>query len=86
MFAELFHRLLFPTLVAIVVGTVWVVGWSQSLVSEAERGWWPAMPMPNRSAQVSALQSQISQSQTPQDNARSLHQIFLKDDQIIRVR
>jgi hypothetical protein len=81
MFAELFHRLLFPTLVTIVIGTVWVVGWSQGLVSEAERGWWPAIPLPNRSAQVPASQSQI-----PQDNARSLNQVFFKDDQIIRVR
>jgi hypothetical protein len=81
MFAELFHRLLFPTLVTIVVGTVWVVGWSQGLVSEADRGWWPAIPIPGRSAQVSA-----SQSPSPNNKAQSLNQVFLKDDQIIRVR
>jgi hypothetical protein len=81
MFAELFHRLLFPMLVSIVVGTVWIVGWSQAIVREADRGWWPAIPLPSRSAQVSASQNAI-----PRDNSRSLNQVLLKDDQIIRVR
>jgi hypothetical protein len=81
MFAELFHRFLFPTLVAVVVGTVWIVGWSQALVREADQGWWPAIPLPSHSARMSDSQNAI-----PQQNARSLDQVFFKDDQIIRVR
>jgi hypothetical protein len=55
MLNALFHRLLFPTLVATVIGTVWVVGWSQALVAEVDRGSWPALPTPHHVAQLSAL-------------------------------
>jgi hypothetical protein len=50
MFHEVFHRLVFPVVVFSVVTCVWVAAWSKSLVDEANRGTWPALPVPHHLA------------------------------------
>jgi hypothetical protein len=71
MFNELFHRLLFPTLVATVVGTVWVVGWAQTVINEANRGWWPPIALPGRPAMVSVSEDQMPSDNIPSDRIAS---------------
>jgi hypothetical protein len=76
MLHDFFHRMVFPALVATVVGSVWVAGWSSTLVSEANKGYWPALPVPR-----SATTTQPSQ----QDDT-SFQQVLLKHDQVVGVR
>jgi hypothetical protein len=45
MIREVFHRLVFPVVVVSVITCVWVAAWSKSLVDEASRGTWPALPV-----------------------------------------
>ena len=47
MIYETFHRLVFPIVIISVVGSVWITGWSHELVDEANRGTWPALPVPH---------------------------------------
>jgi hypothetical protein len=48
MLSESIHRLVFPLVVFLVVGTVWVSAWSAELQAEASRTSWPALPIPHR--------------------------------------
>ena len=81
MVTDLFHRFLYPTLAATIVGTIWVVGSCQALIAEADKHSWPAISVPGHTSEVSA--SELS---TGQDGGGSLHKILLKYDQVIRVR
>ena len=60
MLYELFHRLMVPVVTSLIVGTVWVVGWSRNLQDEANKKYWPALPIPaqlrNAPAQDNSLQ------------------------------
>jgi hypothetical protein len=85
MVAGLIHRLLFPTLVTTIIGSVWIVGWSQALVAEAERGYLPAIAVPGQTAQNSDSDPS-SHEANRQDGARSLDKVLLEDNQVIRVR
>ena len=50
MLYEMFRRLLYPMVVVTVVGTLWVVAWSHSLVNEAYSESMPALFHPIASA------------------------------------
>ena len=76
MFHDFIHRMVFPTLVATVVGSVWVAGWSRTLVDEANKGYWPALEVPR-----TAITTQPSD----QDDT-SFQQVLLKHDQVVGVR
>jgi hypothetical protein len=83
MMTDLLHRFFFSTLVTTVIGTVWVVGWCQAVSAEANRGTWPAIPVPGH---VSQITKNSSHADSTQDGMRSLNQVFFKHDQVIRVR
>jgi hypothetical protein len=85
MFSELLHRLLFPTLVTTIIGSLWTVGWCQAVIAEADRHSWPALAVPGHEIQASDLSETADGGFRP-CSGRSFHQIFLKNDQIIRVR
>ncbi len=85
MFSELLHRLLFPTLVTTIIGSLWTVGWCQAVIAEADRHSWPALEVPGHESQACDLSETADDGFRP-DNGRSLHQVLLKNDQIIRVR
>jgi hypothetical protein len=74
MFYRSFHRLVFPMVTITIIGTVWVVAWSQALIAETERHFWPALPVPHHVIQ------------SPAQGDGSLQQVFLKDDQVVGVR
>ncbi|HEX4054434.1 MAG TPA: hypothetical protein VHX86_09225 [Tepidisphaeraceae bacterium] len=76
MFYALFHRMLFPALVTTIVGAIWVVGWTQTLTDEVEKGTWPALPVSTPAVQTSAAQSQAAVPRscaglTPSDSSRT---------------
>jgi hypothetical protein len=62
MFRESIRQLMFLGLVATIVGSVWVVAWSQELQAEATRGCYPAMPIPG-------LEDQTTLADQPPTNA-----------------
>jgi hypothetical protein len=74
MFYQSFHRLVFPIVTLTIIGTVWIVAWSQALVAETERHFWPALPVPHH----------VIQSPSPSEG--SLQQVFLKHDEVVGVR
>jgi len=69
-----FHRLVFPIVIITVIGTVWVVAWSQALVAETERHFWPALPVSHHALQP------------PSSDQGSLQQVLLKHDEVVGVR
>jgi len=85
MFSELFHRLLFPTLVTTIIGSVWTVGWCQALIAEADRHSWPALAVPGHVSQACDA-PEAADGGFRQGGGLSFHQVFLKNDQIVRVR
>jgi hypothetical protein len=48
--SDLFHRLIVYAAIVTVIGTVWATAWARAINSEASRGWWPALPVPQRVA------------------------------------
>ena len=93
MVGGLIHRLLFPTLVTTIVGSVWIVGWSQSLVADADRGYLAPLSAPGHAAQISDSEPSDRESSREanreanrEDGAASLHKVLLEHDQVIRVR
>jgi hypothetical protein len=77
MLYESFHRLVFPTVLIAVIGTVWVAAWSQELQAEVAKGSWPALPhRENRSSTTT----------DPSSQSKSLQQVLLKNDQVVSVR
>ena len=79
MFYEAFHRLMFPIVVISVIGCVWVAGWSQALVEEANRGNWPALPLPHIKAPPEK-DSSAAAGQKPTITKTSFQQVLLKHD------
>jgi hypothetical protein len=67
MLNEAFHRLMFPVVVSLIVGTVWVVGWSRDLQAQAAKKYWPALPVPGHV------------DHSPNETS-SLQQVLLKND------
>jgi len=65
MFHNLFHRQLIPALVAAIVSTIWVIGWSQTIMQEAERGYWPALNEPEQCTQYASPQATPSHDAPP---------------------
>ena len=74
MFYRSFHRMVFPLVMITVIGTVWVVAWSQALAAESQKHYWPALPVPHHVIP------------SPATTDGSLHQVLLKHDQIVGVR
>jgi hypothetical protein len=38
--------MMFPLITSLIVGTVWVVGWSKELQAQADKKYWDALPLP----------------------------------------
>ncbi|MGD0388995.1 MAG: hypothetical protein ABSC42_08580 [Tepidisphaeraceae bacterium] len=74
MLYQSFHRLVFPMVTITIIGTVWVVAWSQALTAEADKRFWPALPVPYHVIQ------------SPAQSDGSLQEIFLKHDQVVGMR
>jgi hypothetical protein len=85
MVAGLIHRLLFPTLVTMIVGSVWIVGWSQALVADVDRGYLAPLAVPGHAAQISDSDASNREANR-QESDSSLHKVLLEHDQVIRVR
>jgi hypothetical protein len=85
MVSDRLHRLLFPTLVSTIIGSVWIVGWSQALVADADRGYLAPLVVPGHAAQISDSDPSNHEA-SRQESTGSLHKVLLKDDQVIRVR
>jgi hypothetical protein len=59
MFYESFRRLIFPAVLIAVVGSLWIVAWSQSLQAQAAMmNSWSALPAP-------AIENQASNTVNP---------------------
>jgi hypothetical protein len=85
MLYETFHRLVLPIVVISVIGCVWVAGWSKGLVDEANRGSWPALPVPHlKTAPNEGIY--WAPKHGPSSQTNSLNQVLLKHDQVVGVR
>ncbi len=81
MLTDLFHRMLFPTLVMGVIGTIWVVGWCHAVIGEADRACWPAIPAPGYASEKAASShDHAAYRLSQQGDDRLLQQVFLKHD------
>jgi hypothetical protein len=76
---ESFRQMVVPMVLVTVIGAVWAAARSQELQAQANRGSWPALPMP-RFKELNALRAQ----QAADDD--SLKKVLLKNDQVVGVR
>ena len=87
MIYEAFHRLMFPSVVVSIVGSVWITAWSHAVVAEAMKGSWPALPVPHHLDQFQAGEQDASaQKSPPTQKDPSLQKVLLKDNQVVGVR
>ena len=86
MIYEAFHRLVFPSVVVSVVGSVWITAWSHAVVAEAMKGTWPALPVPGHVINAQPDQDSSDQKSLPAQKDLSFQKVLLKNDQVVSVR
>jgi hypothetical protein len=87
MLHDAFHRLVFPVITSLIIGTVWVVGWSSDLQAQADRKYWPALEVPSHSVKATPVETTPIETTpvetTPVETTPvngSLQQVLLKDN------